>query len=242
MYLYDNLIEGTEMLVRCTGDFILASLEIEKIFWSPSRILDCSRASTPSDVSASNIQNVLQPTKPKFASVARYSRIEYSWAKLVLHNTTTFTLENSSKLVYSVYVNEYSFIVWMLIWVPVSDVHVRVYQQKVSVLRLLGIALLFGKMPEGCLAQCTQEVVSSSEDRGARAISAGASKSLEEAKDVETHIREVRQQFPGFSNKLVLMPDMTVFPTEIHVFPLHKLQQFPGDDPIWPEIADEIRE
>ncbi|KAG0704102.1 hypothetical protein DFH29DRAFT_400147 [Suillus ampliporus] len=62
------------------------------------------------------------------------------------------------------------------------------------------------------------------------------------AKDVETHVRKARQQFPAFSNKLVLMFDMTVFPTEIHVLPLHKLQQFPGQDPIWPKIADEIRE
>ncbi|KAG1744964.1 uncharacterized protein EDB91DRAFT_1335437 [Suillus paluster] len=60
--------------------------------------------------------------------------------------------------------------------------------------------------------------------------------------DVETHIRKARQQFPAFSNKLVLMLDMTVFPTEIHVLPLHKVEQFPGKDPIWPEISDEIRE
>ncbi|KAG1729500.1 uncharacterized protein EDB91DRAFT_1253013 [Suillus paluster] len=64
----------------------------------------------------------------------------------------------------------------------------------------------------------------------------------ERGKDVEARVRKARQQFPAFSNKLVLMLDMTVFPTEIHVLPLHRLEQFPGKDPIWPEIADEIRE
>ncbi|KAG2140661.1 hypothetical protein DEU56DRAFT_798035 [Suillus clintonianus] len=62
------------------------------------------------------------------------------------------------------------------------------------------------------------------------------------AKDVETRVREAQQQFPAFINKLVLMLDMTVFPPEIHVLPVHRLEQFPGKDPIWPEIADEIRQ
>ncbi|KAG1771963.1 hypothetical protein EV702DRAFT_629105 [Suillus placidus] len=62
------------------------------------------------------------------------------------------------------------------------------------------------------------------------------------AKDVETRVREAQQQFPAFSNKLVLMLDMTVYPPEIHVLPVHKIEQFPGNDTIWPEIADEIRQ
>ena len=35
---------------------------------------------------------------------------------------------------------------------------------------------------------------------------------------------------------------MTVFPTELHVLPLHKIEQFPGENPIWPEIssADDV--
>ncbi|KAG2140654.1 hypothetical protein DEU56DRAFT_288031 [Suillus clintonianus] len=61
-------------------------------------------------------------------------------------------------------------------------------------------------------------------------------------KEVETHVREAQQQFPAFINTLVLMLDMTVFPPEIHVLPVHMLEQFPGEDPIWPEIADEIRQ
>jgi hypothetical protein len=61
------------------------------------------------------------------------------------------------------------------------------------------------------------------------------------AKDVETRVREAQQQFPAFRNKLVLMLDMTVYPSEVNVLPVHKLEQFPGKDPIWPEIADEIR-
>ncbi|KAG2336355.1 hypothetical protein BDR05DRAFT_971124 [Suillus weaverae] len=61
------------------------------------------------------------------------------------------------------------------------------------------------------------------------------------AKDVETHVREAQQQFPAFSDRLVLMLDLSVWPPEIHVLPVHKLEQFPGQDPIWPEIADEIR-
>jgi hypothetical protein len=60
-------------------------------------------------------------------------------------------------------------------------------------------------------------------------------------KDVETRVREAQQQFPAFSDKLVLMLDMTVYTPGIHVLPVHKLEQFPGEDPIWPEIADEIR-
>ncbi|KAG2069813.1 hypothetical protein BDR04DRAFT_1101088 [Suillus decipiens] len=60
-------------------------------------------------------------------------------------------------------------------------------------------------------------------------------------KDVETHVREAQQQFPTFSDKLVLMVDMTVYPSKISVLPVHMLEQFPGGDPIWPEIADEIR-
>ncbi|KAG1771962.1 hypothetical protein EV702DRAFT_1134786, partial [Suillus placidus] len=62
------------------------------------------------------------------------------------------------------------------------------------------------------------------------------------AKIVETRVREAQQQFPAFSNKLVLMLDMTVYPPEIHVLPVHKIEQFPGNDTIWPEIADEIRQ
>ncbi|KAG1871433.1 hypothetical protein F4604DRAFT_1926165 [Suillus subluteus] len=61
-------------------------------------------------------------------------------------------------------------------------------------------------------------------------------------KDVETQVREAQQQFPAFSDKLVLMLDMTVYPTEIHVLPVHKVEQFPGEDPVWPEIADEIHQ
>ncbi|KAG2035126.1 hypothetical protein BDR03DRAFT_963280 [Suillus americanus] len=61
------------------------------------------------------------------------------------------------------------------------------------------------------------------------------------AEDVETRVREARQQFPVFIDKLVLTLDMTVYPPEIHVLPVHKVEQFPGEDPIWPEIADEIR-
>ncbi|KAG1871437.1 hypothetical protein F4604DRAFT_812624 [Suillus subluteus] len=60
-------------------------------------------------------------------------------------------------------------------------------------------------------------------------------------KDVETQVHEAQQQFPAFSDKLVLMLDMTVYPPESHVLPVHKVEQFPGEDPIWPEIADEIR-
>ncbi|KAG2035134.1 hypothetical protein BDR03DRAFT_963297, partial [Suillus americanus] len=59
--------------------------------------------------------------------------------------------------------------------------------------------------------------------------------------DLETRVREAQQQFPAFIDKLVLMLDMTVYPTQRHVLPLHKLEQFPWEDPIWPEIADEIR-
>jgi hypothetical protein len=59
--------------------------------------------------------------------------------------------------------------------------------------------------------------------------------------DVEMHVREAQQQFPAFSDKLVLMLDMTVYTPGIHVLPVHMLEQFPGGDPIWPEIADEIR-
>ncbi|KAG1796468.1 hypothetical protein EV424DRAFT_1444638 [Suillus variegatus] len=62
------------------------------------------------------------------------------------------------------------------------------------------------------------------------------------AKDVESRVREAQQQFPAFRDKLVLMLDLTVYPPEVHVLPVHKLEQFPGDDPIWPEIADEIRQ
>ncbi|KAG2339015.1 hypothetical protein BDR05DRAFT_636524 [Suillus weaverae] len=62
------------------------------------------------------------------------------------------------------------------------------------------------------------------------------------AKDVETRVREAQQQFPEFSDKLVLMLDMTVYPPKSHVLPVHKLERFPGEDPIWPEIADEIRQ
>ncbi|KAG1744275.1 hypothetical protein EDB19DRAFT_1696577 [Suillus lakei] len=61
------------------------------------------------------------------------------------------------------------------------------------------------------------------------------------AKDVEVRVREARRQFPAFSNKLVLVLDMTVYPPEIHMLPVHKLEQFPGEDPIWSEIADDIR-
>ncbi|KAG2129363.1 hypothetical protein BD769DRAFT_680604 [Suillus cothurnatus] len=60
-------------------------------------------------------------------------------------------------------------------------------------------------------------------------------------KDVEMRVREAQQQFPAFSDKLVLMLDMTVYPPESHVLPVHKLEQFPGDDLIWSEIADDIR-
>ncbi|KAG2144102.1 uncharacterized protein EDB93DRAFT_543800 [Suillus bovinus] len=62
------------------------------------------------------------------------------------------------------------------------------------------------------------------------------------AKDVETRVREAQQQFPAFRDRLVLMLDMSVYPPEVHVLPVHKLEQFPGNDPIWPEIADEIRQ
>jgi hypothetical protein len=34
---------------------------------------------------------------------------------------------------------------------------------------------------------------------------------------------------------------MTVYPPEVRVLPVHKLEQFPGNDPIWPKIADVIR-
>ncbi|KIK34052.1 hypothetical protein CY34DRAFT_661961 [Suillus luteus UH-Slu-Lm8-n1] len=61
-------------------------------------------------------------------------------------------------------------------------------------------------------------------------------------KEVETRVREAQQQFPDFSNTLVLMLDMTVYPSESHVLPVHMLEQFPGGDPIWPEIAAEIRQ
>ncbi|KAG1831056.1 hypothetical protein EV424DRAFT_1373600 [Suillus variegatus] len=62
------------------------------------------------------------------------------------------------------------------------------------------------------------------------------------AKDVELRVREGQRQFPAFKDKLVLMLDMTVYPPEVHVLPVHKLEQFPGDDPRWPEIANEIRQ
>ncbi|KAG1793588.1 uncharacterized protein HD556DRAFT_1476802 [Suillus plorans] len=62
------------------------------------------------------------------------------------------------------------------------------------------------------------------------------------AKDVESRVREAQRQFPAFKDQLVLMLDMTVYPPEVHVLPVHKLEQFPGDDPIWPEIAIEIRQ
>ncbi|KAG2159371.1 uncharacterized protein EDB93DRAFT_1115342 [Suillus bovinus] len=61
------------------------------------------------------------------------------------------------------------------------------------------------------------------------------------AKDVEKRVREAQRQFPAFSDRLVLLLDMTVYTPGIHVLPVHKLEQFPGDDPIWPEVADEIR-
>ncbi|KAG1852919.1 hypothetical protein C8R48DRAFT_723743 [Suillus tomentosus] len=60
------------------------------------------------------------------------------------------------------------------------------------------------------------------------------------AKDVETRVREAQQKFPAFSDKLVLMVDLTVYSPEMRVLPVHMLEQFPGGDPIWPEIADEI--
>jgi hypothetical protein len=60
------------------------------------------------------------------------------------------------------------------------------------------------------------------------------------AKDIETCVREAQQQFPAFRNKLVLMLDMTVYPPEVRVLPVHKLEQFPGNDPIWLKFADEI--
>ncbi|KAG2356595.1 hypothetical protein BDR07DRAFT_1463961 [Suillus spraguei] len=59
--------------------------------------------------------------------------------------------------------------------------------------------------------------------------------------DVESRVREAQQQFPAFSDRLVLLLDMTVYPPENYVLPVHTLEQFPGGDPIWPEIADEIR-
>ncbi|KAG1793585.1 uncharacterized protein HD556DRAFT_1308451 [Suillus plorans] len=89
-------------------------------------------------------------------------------------------------------------------------------------------------MPKDRLAQWTQEVVSSSKVH--RCKISGM------AKDVESRVREAQRQFPAFKDQLVLMLDMTVYPPEVHVLPVHKLEQFPGDDPIWPEIAIEIRQ
>jgi hypothetical protein len=36
------------------------------------------------------------------------------------------------------------------------------------------------------------------------------------------------------------MLDTTVYPPEVRVLPVHKLEQLPGNDPIWPKIADEV--
>ncbi|KAG1850317.1 glutathione S-transferase [Suillus tomentosus] len=145
-----------------------------------------------------------------------------------------------------------SSIIWVLICAPVSNVRIQVCRQKVSVRRLLGINLLLAEMPEDRLAQWTQEVVSSSKVHrpwGSRDIR----KSLQViagfetseipgmAKDVESRVREAQRQFPAFKDKHVLMLNMTVYPPEVQVLPVHKLEQFPGDDPIWPEIANEIR-
>lgn len=61
------------------------------------------------------------------------------------------------------------------------------------------------------------------------------------AKDIETRVRKAQRQFPAFRDRLVLMLDMTIYPPEVRVLPVHKLEQFPGNDPIWPKIADDIR-
>ncbi|KIK35703.1 hypothetical protein CY34DRAFT_16864 [Suillus luteus UH-Slu-Lm8-n1] len=61
------------------------------------------------------------------------------------------------------------------------------------------------------------------------------------AKDIETRVREAQRQFPAFIDRLVLVLDMTVYPPEVRVLPVHMLEQFPGNDPIWSKIADDIR-
>ncbi|KAG2078989.1 hypothetical protein BDR04DRAFT_1086045 [Suillus decipiens] len=91
--------------------------------------------------------------------------------------------------------------------------------------------------------RCTVGPWRSRDIRKSLQVIAGFEKSAieESIKEIETHVREAQQQFPDFSDKLVLMLDVTVFPPGNHVLPVHKLEQFPGEDPIWPEIADEIR-
>jgi hypothetical protein len=61
------------------------------------------------------------------------------------------------------------------------------------------------------------------------------------AKDIETRVGEAQRQFPAFKDRLVLVLDMTVYPPEVRVLPVHKLKHFPGNDPIWTKIADDIR-
>jgi hypothetical protein len=61
------------------------------------------------------------------------------------------------------------------------------------------------------------------------------------AEDIEMRVREAQRQFPAFTDRLVLVLDMTVYSPEVRVLPVHKLKQFPGNDPIWPKIADDIR-
>ncbi|KAG2076208.1 hypothetical protein BDR04DRAFT_751459 [Suillus decipiens] len=93
------------------------------------------------------------------------------------------------------------------------------------------------------ILRCTIGPWGSRDIRTSLRIIAGfeASKISGMAKAVETRVREAQQQFPAFSDKLVLVLDMTVYTSKIYVLPVHKLDQFPGEDPIWLEIADEIR-